>query len=120
MYHQGYALKKYLETDRSCTLNDFAKSIDISRQGVQVIYGHEVIAPKYISAMKEKGYKIPGVTVPLPSKYASNIANEDVVPYGNNNSALALLQKDIEIRDEKIKRLETEVELLKLKLEAKG
>lgn len=116
MFHEGYALKVFLQKHYS--VNETSALLGISRQGVNGLYGQEKLPADYVEIFKKKGWEIPGLTTKIDLK--DNITNdrvaESTTAYGNTDNDL---RKDLKLKDEllnlqrdTIERLDSSLKLL--------
>ena len=97
IYHQGFALKSYLKQNSS--VQDIATVLNISRQGVNGLYGQEELSLDYIEKLRAAGHKIPGVTEPAAEfniGNASGHVNEGAVGYDKSSGRVLTLQAEVE------------------------
>lgn len=62
MIHQGYCLKIFIEEGGEA-VNEIAKVLGVSRQGIYNLYGQVKLDKTYHDKLQKAGYKIKGITV---------------------------------------------------------
>lgn len=98
MFHEGYALRLFIENNKKVTVEQIGKALGISRQGVGSLYGQPVLPTDYKELLKQAAFVIDGVTNEKISPNVTNTLSEPLSAYGEKHDYL-LLKKELEMKE---------------------
>lgn len=116
MFHEGYALKKYVEGQGRGGLKNITAALGVSDNTVYNQYGNEEMPKHIVQKLKDAGIMIEGVTNGTRRDNISNMVAEAKPAYGLKDD-YSVLVKELQMKDEMISDLRIARDMLNQNLQ---